>query len=104
MKNEWGVLMSFQITDEAAKWYKDEMGLEEGDYVKFFLKIYGGIKTDHPNYFLGLSVGKDGEVGESIVIDGITFYFSQKDVWFLKEYDMKVVMGNEEVEYQFTER
>jgi uncharacterized protein YneR len=105
MKNyEWGVPMSFQITDEAAKWYIDEMGLVEGDYVQFFLKIYGGIQTDHPNYFLGLSVGQDGEIGEKLVIDGITFYFTEKDVWFLNEYDMKVVMGKDEVEYQFTEK
>ncbi|GIO25809.1 HesB/YadR/YfhF family protein [Ornithinibacillus bavariensis] len=96
--------MSLQITEEAAKWYMDEMGLEKGDYVQFFLKIYGGIQTEHPNYFLGISVGLDGEIGVNQQIEGITFYFNEKDAWFLDEYDMKVVMGKDEVEYQFTKK
>ncbi|WP_047985949.1 HesB/YadR/YfhF family protein [Ornithinibacillus californiensis] len=96
--------MGLQITEEAAKWYIDEMGLEEGDYVHFFLKIYGGIKTDHPNYFLGLSIGQDGEIGVKQEVNGIIFYFGEKDTWFLDEFDMKVTMGKEEVEYQFTEK
>ncbi|MEN2767577.1 HesB/YadR/YfhF family protein [Ornithinibacillus xuwenensis] len=96
--------MNLEITNDAAKWFIDEMGLEKGDYVQFFLKIYGGIKTEHPNYFLGLTVGRDGEVGVKQEVEGITFYFSEKDAWFLEEYDMKVVMGKDEVEYQFREK
>ncbi|GGA74676.1 HesB/YadR/YfhF family protein [Ornithinibacillus halotolerans] len=96
--------MGLQITSDAVKWFKDEMGLENGDYVQFFLKIYGGIKTDHPNFFLGISVGLHGDIGEEQEVDGITFYFNKNDAWFLDEYNMKVVMGEEEVEYQFTEK
>jgi uncharacterized protein YneR len=102
--DEWGVPMSLQITEEAAKWYIDEMGLENGDYVQFFLKIYGGIPTEHPNYFLGVSVGFDGEIGVKKEIEGVTFYFTEKDAWFLDEFEMKVVMGQDEVEYQFTKK
>ncbi len=96
--------MGLQVREDAAKWYIDEMGLEEGDYVQFFLKIYGGIKTEHPNYFLGISVGLDGEIAAKQEVTGITFYFGEKDAWFLDEFDMKVVMGEDEVEYQFTAR
>ncbi|WP_047982338.1 HesB/YadR/YfhF family protein [Ornithinibacillus contaminans] len=96
--------MKLEVTKEAAVWFKEEMGLDTGDYVHFFLKIYGGIKTEHPNYFLGLSVGLDGEIGVKQEVEGITFYFSEKDAWFIEEYDMKVVMGQDEVEYQFTAR
>lgn len=96
--------MGLHITEEAAKWLKDEMGLENGDYVQFFLKIYGGIATKHPNYFLGVSVGLDGEMGINQEVEGITFYFNEKDNWFVEEYDMNVKMGEQEVEYEFNER
>ncbi|WP_156292086.1 HesB/YadR/YfhF family protein [Oceanobacillus salinisoli] len=96
--------MKLQVTEEAAKWFIDEMGLEKGDLVQFYLKIYGGIPTVHPNYFLGLSTGENGKIAVKTEVNGITFYFNEKDSWFLDEYDMKVEMGEEEAEYHFQER
>ena len=34
--------MNFSVSKEAAQWYIEEMGLEQNDYVHFFVKIYGG--------------------------------------------------------------
>ena len=93
--------MDFSVSKEAAKWYIEEMGLEQNDYVQFFVKLYGGIPTAHPNYFLGLSVGKDDDVGINDVVDDITFYFTSHDDWFLKEYQLKVEMGKDEPEFIF---
>jgi len=93
--------MEFSVSKEAAKWYKEEMGLAQNTYVQFFVKLYGGIPTAHPNYFLGLSVGKDGDVGINDVVEDITFYFNSHDDWFLKEYQLKVEMGKDEPEFIF---
>lgn len=93
--------MNLEITEAAADWFIEEMGLEKGEKVQFFLKIYGGIPTDHPNYFLGLSTGDQGEMVVSTEVKGITFYFIEKDKWFLEQYDMKVDMGKEEPVYHF---
>ncbi|MFB1051059.1 HesB/YadR/YfhF family protein [Paraliobacillus sp. JSM ZJ581] len=94
--------MAFTVTEEAAAWYINEMSLDSGDYVHFFVKLYGGIPTAHPNYFLGVSVGKDGEIGTSDIVKGITFYFTQQDKWFLEDFDLKVDMGEEEAIFDFT--
>ncbi|WP_182201766.1 HesB/YadR/YfhF family protein [Paraliobacillus salinarum] len=94
--------MSLTVTEEAAKWYIDEMGLESGQYVHFFVKLYGGIPTAHSNYFLGVSVGKDGEIGISDEVEGVTFYFTQQDKWFLEAYHLTVDMGEEEAVFEFT--
>lgn len=95
--------MKLHITENAADWFIDEMGLDKGDKVRFFLKIYGGIETIHPNYFLGLSTGEEGKIEISTEVNGITFYFNEKDAWFLDDYNMKVEMGDQEPVYLFEE-
>lgn len=93
----------FSISEEAALWFKEEMGLESGDYVQFFVKIYGGIPTTHPNYFLGVSVGESSDIAAEKVVEGITFFFNERDSWFLDEFNMKVVKekDKDEVDYLF---
>lgn len=96
-------MKEFSISEEAAKWFKDEMGIESGDYIQFFVKIYGGIPTAHPNYFLGISVGESSDIAVKRVVEGITFYFNERDSWFLDEFNMKVVKEQDknEVDYLF---
>lgn len=96
--------MSFKVSKEAAEWYKNELDLKTGDYVRFFVKLYGGIPTVHPNYSLGLSIGKEGHIAIQDEVDGITFYFNEKDSWFLDEFDMEILVKNGEAEFAFTEK
>lgn len=96
--------MSLEVTKEAAEWYISEMELKSGDYLRFFVKLYGGIPTVHPNYSLGVSIGKEGEQVVSDVVDGVTFYFNEKDSWFLNEFDMKVVLERGEAEFTFSKK
>ncbi|MUK90580.1 hypothetical protein GMD78_19675 [Ornithinibacillus sp. L9] len=96
--------MSIHISNEAAKWFKEEMDLEQGDHVQFFLKIYGGIPTVHPNYFLGVAVGKQGSIREKDETEGITFYYNDEDEWFFSDYNLEVIRKNDEVEYIFNNK
>ncbi|WP_449620406.1 HesB/YadR/YfhF family protein [Robertmurraya sp. Marseille-Q9965] len=96
--------MSFTVSQEAAKWYKEEMDLQEGDYVQFYVKLYGGIPTIHPNYFLGISFGKNGNIAVKDEVEGITFFFSDKDSWFIDEYNVNVEAKDDEVEYIFNQK
>jgi len=96
--------MKLNVHEEAANWYKDEMGLEKGDHVRIFTKIYGGIPTVFPSYFLGVSFGHEEEVAIGDTVDGITFYIKGEDLWLLKEHDLEVKMGEEEASFEFIER
>lgn len=96
--------MKFNISPEAAQWFKEELDLQDGDYVQFIVKIYGGIPTAHPNYYLGILIGKNDSIGVKQEVEGITFYFSEQDKWFLDDYEMEVVYNNGEVEYKFQEK
>ena len=93
--------MNFEVSKEAAKWYKEEMDLKNGDFVQFYVQIYGGIPTNNPNYSLGLSVGKEGNIAIKDEKEGITFYFNDEHSWILKENDMKVSLEKGEVEFIF---
>lgn len=65
--------MSLKVSKEAAKWYKNEMDLEAGDYLQYYVQIYGGIPTAHQNYSLGMSIGEDGHVAVKDEVEGIVF-------------------------------
>ncbi|MED4453029.1 hypothetical protein [Metabacillus fastidiosus] len=93
--------MNLKVSKEAAEWYKNEMGLEQGDYVQYYVQLYGGIPTVHPNYSLGVSIGKAENIAIKDVVEGITFYFNSDDAWFLEEFDMEVVFEKEELEFIF---
>lgn len=94
--------MKLEVTKEAAEWFISEMDLKPGDYVQFIVKIYGGIPTAHQDYYLGLSVGKDGDIAIKDEVEGITFYFNDHDAWFLDKYNLKITRKNDDVEYIFT--
>lgn len=95
--------MGFEVTKEAAEWYIKELDLQEGDYVQFYVKLYGGIPTIHPSYFLGVVLGKEGNIAIQDKVNGITFYFDQKDAWFLENYHLKIVAKNDDVDFVFNE-
>lgn len=93
--------MSLKVSKEAAAWYKEEMDLNDGDYIQFYVKLYGGIPTVHPNYSLGVSVGKTDHIGISDTVDGITFFFDDDDAWFLDDFEMEIVKKGDEVDFLF---
>ncbi|WP_060203827.1 HesB/YadR/YfhF family protein [Sporosarcina koreensis] len=96
--------MKFEVSLEAANWYKKEMDVKQGDYVQYYVQLYGGIPTAHPNYSLGMSIGKEGDIAVKDVVEGITFYFNKNNSWFLNEFDMKVVVEGEELAFVFHEK
>lgn len=96
--------MKLNVHEEAANWYIEEMGLEKGDHVRVFTKLYGGIPTVFPSYFLGVKIGEAGEAAVEDVVNGITFYIKNEDTWLLNDHDLEVKMGDEEAAFEFIER
>lgn len=96
--------MSFSITTEAAKWFKDEFNLVAGDHLQFYIKIYGGIPTPHTSYFLGLRPREAGESSLKDVVEEVNFYFNEADTWFLDEYELEISLVDGEAVYAFNEK
>ncbi len=94
--------MSFSMTADAAKWFKDEFNLGAGDYLQFYIKIYGGIPTPRDSYFLGIKAGEKGQSSLTAVAEGVSFYFNEADSWFLEDYDLEIALADGEARYNFT--
>ena len=96
--------MKFSVSNEAAKWLIEELDLETGSYVEIYSKIYGGIPTVYPDYYLGITVEDEIENDPTykVVIDDVTFCIQDGHDWLLNEYHLSLELIDDEVEYLFT--
>ncbi|WLD95282.1 HesB/YadR/YfhF family protein [Alkalihalobacillus sp. AL-G] len=81
--------MELSITKPAVQWFKKEMGLDQGDFIRFFARV-GGCSTVQTGYSLGVSKELPMESGLSTNVDGITFFVEEKDLWYLDGHDLTV--------------
>ncbi|GKU82803.1 HesB/YadR/YfhF family protein [Niallia sp. NCCP-28] len=97
--------MKIFISDQAASWYKEEMNLKDGDYVRFFAR-YGGCSTVQQGFSLGISKEEPINIGISTEKFGITYYIEEKDVWYFDDSDFAAEFNAEanEPEYHFTQK
>lgn len=76
-----------QVSKEAALFYKNEMGLSDGECLKVFVQ-YGGLEVG--GYALGIAKDVPQEEDFQQVIEGITFFSSEDDIWFTSKLKMDV--------------
>ncbi|MGG3470498.1 HesB/YadR/YfhF family protein [Neobacillus pocheonensis] len=79
--------MNIQISDFAAAWYKEELNLKNGDFVRFFVR-YGGCSTVQSGFSLGVSTEEPVDIGAKTAMDDITFYIEEKDLWYFDDHDL----------------
>jgi uncharacterized protein YneR len=87
--------MKFQVTSEAADWYKTEMVLNNGDKIRFFVR-YGGFSTVQRGFSLGIELTDPVDVGVLTSVNGITFFIEEKDLWYFSGHDL-LVSFNEKI-------
>lgn len=97
--------MKITVSDQAHQWYIDEMGLEEGDGVRFFGKVYGKTEV-HDNFSVAINVAQPDDPLVAETIDGITYFIEKSDEWFFSGYDFKVEYDEklDEVSYHFVKQ
>ncbi|WZU01955.1 Fe-S cluster assembly protein HesB [Erysipelothrix sp. D19-032] len=80
--------MKLTITNEAAKWYIEEMGLVPGDSIKFFGKVYG------PHGGFSFAIAKEEPTNPLMLIteEGVNFYVEQFDEWFFNDKEVNIKM------------
>ncbi|GAA3615106.1 hypothetical protein GCM10022296_18800 [Secundilactobacillus similis DSM 23365 = JCM 2765] len=82
--------MKIIVTDQASKWFQDEMGLTPGRGVRFYGKVYGKTPV-HDGFSLGLT--PDDELGAPYAVtqkDGVNYFVPEGDQWFFKGYDLTI--------------
>ncbi|MGE7093743.1 HesB/YadR/YfhF family protein [Lysinibacillus sp. NPDC048646] len=95
--------MNITLTDDALQWFKREMEVETGDTIRFYAR-YGGSSPFHEGFSLGMTREEPIEVGIQSVIDGITYYIEEKDLWFFHEHNLYVDIDStmDELKYEYT--
>lgn len=92
-----------KVTHEAADWFKRELGLEAGQAVRFFARYSAGGNL-HPGFSLGIDVDRPVSPGITSVVEGITFFMEERDMWYLSGYHLNVSydqrLGDIEYEYE----
>ncbi|MEK3779719.1 HesB/YadR/YfhF family protein [Paenibacillus sp. FSL R5-0810] len=81
--------MQIQVSDEAARWYRKELDLQPGTYVRFFPRYSSGGGL-HPGFSLGISVEEPRSPGLTERSEEVTFYMEEQDLWYLKGFTLHV--------------
>ncbi|MEB2298769.1 HesB/YadR/YfhF family protein [Lysinibacillus xylanilyticus] len=95
--------MNIVLTDEALQWFKQEMEVESGDTIRFYAR-YGGSSPFHEGFSLGMTREEPIEIGVKTVIDDVTYYIDEKDLWFFNDHHLYVDVDatNDELKYEYT--
>jgi uncharacterized protein YneR len=92
--------MRLTIEEQAANWYKDELHLKQGDFIRFFVR-YGGYGTVQAGFSLGVIKDVPEEIGISDESGGITFFVEEKDLWYFDEHSLHVKYNEKHAEPEF---
>jgi uncharacterized protein YneR len=84
-------VVTFSITRPAVELYKNEMDLNSGDALKFFVRYAGS--GDSGGFSLGVELGIPSKEDYIQEVEGILFYVKPDDQWLVDEmfldYDEK---------------
>lgn len=81
--------MKIILSDEALKWFTDEMEVNKGEAVRFFAR-YGGSSPLHEGFSLGVTKVEPDDASVQIEKDGILYYIESSDEWFFDGHDLIV--------------
>ena len=94
--------MNIVLTDDAQQWFKQEMEVESGDTIRFYAR-YGGSSPFHEGFSLGMTREEPIKIGVKTVIDEVTYYIDEKDLWFFNDHSLYVDVDvtNDELKYEY---
>ena len=94
--------MNIIVSKEALQWFKEEMEVNRGDYIRFYAR-YGGSSPFHEGFSLGMNRETPIEIGVETEIDSIHFYIEKADEWFFNEHDLYVTLNKQldELSYEY---
>ncbi|MFY4774011.1 HesB/YadR/YfhF family protein [Metabacillus sp. RGM 3146] len=92
--------MKLKVSNKAASWYKEELDLNDGDSLRFFVR-YGGNSTIQSGFSLGVINDTPKEAAAMAEANGLTFFVEESDVWYFDQYDLQVNVKEDGDEPEF---
>lgn len=92
--------MNIKVTEQALRWFKEEMEVSAGDMIRFYAR-YGGSSPFHEGFSLGMNREEPHDIGVKKTIEGVHFYIEKDDLWFFSEHDLLVDFNTETEELKY---
>jgi uncharacterized protein YneR len=84
--------MKLEVSKEAAQWYINEMNLQNGQKLRFFVR-YGGCSTVQSGFSLGVEIAEPFDIGVQTNIEDILFFIEEKDLWYFDQHDLVISLN-----------
>ncbi|MGG3737761.1 HesB/YadR/YfhF family protein [Aeribacillus pallidus] len=81
--------MKLVLSNEVITWFEKEMNIKPGDAIRFFVR-YGGCDSFQKGFSLGVMKDEPNDVAVQQVINGVTYYIEEKDLWYFEDHDLHV--------------
>ncbi|MHA6529071.1 HesB/YadR/YfhF family protein [Paenibacillus sp. BAC0078] len=93
--------MNMLISPDAAAWFKRELSLQQGDYIRLFPRYSSGGGL-HPGFSLGIATEPPGRPAVQAEQGGIVFYMEEQDLWYMEGYSLSIVYSEDEDDIEYT--
>ncbi|GAA0338217.1 HesB/YadR/YfhF family protein [Oceanobacillus oncorhynchi subsp. oncorhynchi] len=81
--------MEITVSEQAAKWYKEELDLQNEKNIRFFPR-YGGVGGRIAGFSLGIKAEAPENESASTSVEGIHFFIEESDDWYFEGADLSV--------------
>ncbi|MFJ6412758.1 hypothetical protein CHI12_05540 [Terribacillus saccharophilus] len=94
--------MQISITKPASNWFVQEMDLEPGSAVRFYVR-YGGIGGIKEGFSLGITAEQPNDPITTEEVQGITFFVERSDAWYFEGVDLSVKYSRkwDDIQYEY---
>ncbi|WP_236330616.1 HesB/YadR/YfhF family protein [Paenibacillus auburnensis] len=94
--------MDMVISPEAAAWFKKELTLQTGDYIRLFPRYSSGGGL-HPGFSLGIATEAPARPATQAEQEGIVFYMEEQDLWYMEGYSLSIIYveAEDDIEYKY---
>lgn len=87
--------MKLTVDEQAANWFKEEVGIREGAGIRLKAKIYGGSPVREG---FGLAIDPTEPISPVATFEadnGVLFFVEDTDEWFFDEHDLLITLNKQ---------
>jgi len=94
--------MQINISKDALDWFKEEMEVEPGEAIRFFVR-YGGSSKLQPGFSLGVTKDHPHQTAVQVEQDQVTYFIEQTDAWYFDGHNLQVSVNDDlhELDYSY---
>lgn len=81
--------MKINVSEQAAKWYKEELDLENEANVRFFAR-YGGVGGRVAGFSVGIREEAPEQIHAETNVEGVHFFVEESDAWYFDNSTLSV--------------